>query len=111
MTTLAFLTPLSGPANHVPRSPLRLMWFLAALCLAALLFHLRKLRMDPARRLGYACAGMLLFACLAVGMAGCGGNGGGGGGITPHNDSITAVYSGDATYAGSTSAAVTISVH
>ena len=31
-------------------------------------------------------------------------------GNTPHSDSITGVYSGDGTYAGSTSAAVTISV-
>jgi hypothetical protein len=77
------------------------------LILASLLLGLGRMRVVPLTRgLGYACAGALLLACLAAGIAG----GGGGGGATPHTDSITAVYSGDGTYAGSTAAAVTISV-
>lgn len=64
------------------------------------------------KRLGYAAAGLLLFACLAAGFAGCGGGSssstGGGGGS--HTDSITAVYSGDANYAGSTATAVSVTV-
>jgi hypothetical protein len=60
---------------------------------------------------GYAFAGALLIVCLAVGIAGCSGVKSSSGGTTPHSDSITAVYSGDATYAVSTSAAVSVSVH
>jgi hypothetical protein len=53
----------------------------------------------------------LLLAGLVAGLAaGCGGGYGGGGGGGTHYDSITAVYSGDATYAGSTSSAITITV-
>jgi hypothetical protein len=114
MTTLSLLTPPSG-SNRAPGSPFGPMWIVAGLLLAAILLGLSRLRVAPlTRRLGYACTGALLFACLAAGIAGCGGGsssgGGGGGGTTPHTDTITAVYSGDATYAGSTSAAVSISV-
>jgi hypothetical protein len=101
--------------NQVPRFPVGLMWIAAGILLAAFVFALGQLRLTPAAtRLGYACAGALMLACLVAGIAGCGGSGssggGGGGGTTPHTDSITAVYSGDGTYAGSTSAAVSISV-
>jgi hypothetical protein len=111
MTTLALLTP-RGPANGIRNTPIAPMWIVGGLMLALLLLSLARMRVAPlTRRLGYACAGALLFACLAAGIAGCGGGGGGGGGgTTPHTDSITAVYGGDGTYAGSTSAAVTISV-
>jgi hypothetical protein len=51
---------------------------------------------------------LLLLAGLVASLAGCGSGYGGGGGV--HYDSITAVYSGDATYAGSTSPAITITV-
>jgi Pro-kumamolisin, activation domain/Bacterial Ig-like domain (group 3) len=117
MTTLALLAPPSEPLNQVPRLPVGLMWIVTGLLLAAFLSGLSRLRRTTAAaatRLGYACAGALLLACLIAGIAGCGGSGssggGGGGGTTPHTDSITAVYSGDGTYAGSTSAAVSISV-
>ncbi|MBA0087721.1 MAG: Ig-like domain repeat protein [Acidobacteria bacterium Pan2503] len=64
----------------------------------------------PYRR-AYVCASLLLLAGLVAGLAaGCGGGYGGGGGGGPHYDSITAVYGGDATYAGSTSPAITITV-
>jgi len=112
MTTLSLLTPPSEP-NRPPGLPFAPTWIVAGLLLAAILLGASRLRATPvARRLGYACAGTLLFACLAAGIAGCGGGGSssGGGGTTPHTDSITAVYSGDGTYASSTSAAVSISV-
>jgi Pro-kumamolisin, activation domain/Bacterial Ig-like domain (group 3) len=115
MTTLALLTPPVAPANRIPNLPVGPMWLVAGLLLAAFMFSLRYPRFAPwTRRLGYACAGALLLACVVAGIAGCGGggssSGGGGGGTTPHSDSITGVYSGDGTYAASTSAAVTISV-
>ncbi len=114
MTTLALLTPPVAPANRIPNLPVGPMWFVAVLLLAAFMLSLRYPRFAPwTRRLGYACAGAVLLACVVAGIAGCGGggsSGGGGGGTTPHSDSITGVYSGDGTYAASTSAAVTISV-
>jgi len=74
-----------------------------------LLLFLVSLRHIPAAyRRAYACAVLLLLVGLAAGLGGCGGYGGGGGGV--HYDSITAVYSGDATYAGSTSSAITVTV-
>ena len=114
MTTLALLTPPVAPANRIRNLPVGPMWFVAGLLLAAFMLSLRYPRFAPwTRRLGYTFAGALLLACVAAGIAGCGGGGsssGGGGGTTPHSDSITGVYSGDANYAGSTSAAVTISI-
>jgi hypothetical protein len=108
MTTLALLTPRFGPANGSRNKPIAPLWIVGGGMLALLLLGLAQMRVAPlTRRLGYACAGALLLACLAAGIAGCGG---GGGGTTPHTDTITAVYGGDGTYAGSTSAAVTISV-
>jgi hypothetical protein len=73
-------------------------------------------RLSMGKRIGYAAAGLVLFACVAAGIAGCSGtssgsNGSGGGsGSGPHTDSITAVYSGDTNYTGSTSAATTVTV-
>jgi hypothetical protein len=113
MTTLALLTPPVAPANRIRNLPVRPIWFVAGLLLVAFMLSLRYPRFAPwTRSLGYACAGALLLACVVGGIAGCGGggSGGGGGGTTPHSDSITGVYSGDGSYAGSTSAAVTISV-
>ena len=78
--------------------------------LALLLLLLLNLKRVPARyRRVYACAGVLLLAGLVVGLAiGCGS--GGSSGPPPHTDSITGVYSGDSTYAGSTSGPVSITV-
>ena len=75
-----------------------------------LLLLLLKWRRVPARyRRVYSSACLLLLAGLVAGMAtGCGKNYGGGGGT--HYDSITAVYSGDSNYSGSTSAAVQVTV-
>jgi hypothetical protein len=111
MTTLAFLAPPAGP-NRTP-SIRGLPWLLPAglvllVLLVLLLLGLKRVP-KPYRR-AYACASLLLLAGLVAGLAaGCGGYSSGGGG-GPHYDSITAVYSGDATYAGSTSSAITITV-
>jgi hypothetical protein len=95
------------------------MWIAAGLALLFFLLaqHSRSFARDKAAplqrkwaRLGYVAAGLLLLACFAAGMAGCSGSGGGGGG-GGHTDSITAVYSGDANYMGSTSAAAGVTVH
>jgi hypothetical protein len=109
-TTLSFLPPslVRGPRN-TPNVPLRPVYILTALLFLAYLLSLRMA--SPAKRLRYAYFGVMVFACLAIGIAGCGGGSSGGGGVTPHNDSITGVYSGDATYNGSTSSAVSISIH
>ena len=114
MTTLALLAPPARPSNRAPNLQIGPMWIAFGLLLAAILLRLGRLQAAPrTRRLSYAGAGALLFVCLAAGIAGCGGSGsssGGGGGTMPHSDSITGVYSGDANYGGSTSAAVTISI-
>jgi hypothetical protein len=105
-TTLAFLTPPPAP-NRIPGIRVQPVLFIVALVLVILL--LIGLYQVPARyRRAYACAGFLLLLGFAVGMAGCSSGYGGGGQV--HYDSITAVYSGDATYAGSTSPALTITV-
>jgi hypothetical protein len=84
------------------------MWITALALLLAFLLILK--RLPVARRRGYAYAGLLLFACLAVGIAGCSGMKTAST-VTPHTDSITAVYSGDTNFAKSTSTAVSISIH
>ncbi|HEX8880625.1 MAG TPA: hypothetical protein VF749_11375, partial [Candidatus Acidoferrum sp.] len=109
MTTLAFLAPPAGP-NRIP-SIRGVPWLLPAGLVLLVLLLLGLKRVPRAYRRAYACASLLLLAGLVAGLAaGCGGGYGGGGGGGPHYDSITAVYSGDATYAGSTSAAITITV-
>jgi subtilase family serine protease len=104
-TTLAFLAPLSGP-NQVPTLRFLPLGFVAYASLLLLLLGLKRVP-APYRR-ACACAAFLLLVSLMAGLAGCGGSGGGGGG--GHTDSITAVYSGDATYAGSTSPAISITI-
>ena len=100
--------PRSNP-NSPPTPPITPLYIVAVLALLAVLISRRH---DPAaRRVGYACAALLLFACVSIALAGCGG---GGSTTTPpptsRTASITAVYSGDATYKGSTSAAATITI-
>jgi hypothetical protein len=80
---------------------------LLALLLLALAQQAARLQRKWAR-LGYAAAGLLLFAAAIAGCSGAkSGGGGGGGGRT---DSITAAYSGDANYNASTSPATAITV-
>lgn len=104
--TLSFLAPPIVP-KRIPN--LRVPWtVLIGLALLLLLF-LNSRRVPARYRGAYLYAGVLLLAALVAGLAtACGGYGGGGGGV--HYDTITAVYSGDATYGTSTSAAVTITV-
>jgi hypothetical protein len=78
-----------------------------------IMFLAMQRRRPASKRLGYAAAGLVLLACVVAGFAGCSGasNGSGsGGGGGSHTDSITAVYSGDVNYAGSTSTAVTVAI-
>jgi pro-kumamolisin-like protein len=106
-TALSMLAPPAAPHN------IRFLWRpigIVGLLLLILLLLSRRVLPAPKRR--YAYAGLVLFACIAAGIAGCSSsNGGGGGGGGGHTDNITATYSGDANYATSTSAAVPITVH
>jgi hypothetical protein len=115
-TSLSQLVPLGRPQPRL-RIPFVPLWILAAfaILILALAQHAASLqRRQPrlGRRLGYAAVGLLLFAFLAAGFAGCSGSksssGGGGGGS--HTDSITAAYSGDTNYSGSTATAVSVTI-
>ncbi len=113
-TALSNLLPdLIKPANRKPRVPPAAPLALASFILALLLYLVIRRSNAPVRRgLAYAFACTLIFVGIAAGFEGCGGSSstGGGGGGTSHVDSITAVYSGDTIYAGSTSAAVAVTV-
>jgi hypothetical protein len=106
-TTLSFLAPPAEP-RQIPRLPIMPIWIAAWVLFLAFLLSLKQLPL--AKRRGYVYAGLLLFACVAVGIAGCSGMKSTTT-VTPHTDSITAVYSGDTNFATSTSAAVSISIH
>jgi subtilase family serine protease len=109
MTTLAFLAPPAGP-NRIPSFRV-IPWTLPAGFVLLVLLLLGLMRVPRRYRRVYACASLLLLAGLMAGFAaGCGSGYGGGGGGGTHYDSITAVYSGDATYAGSTSPPISITV-
>ncbi len=108
-TALSLLPPTATPFK-APRFRTLPMWLTALALLILFLFALQ--RIAPAKRRVYAYAGLLLFACVAAGIAGCGGGGGGGGGGgNGHVDNVTAVFTtGDANYSGSTSGALGITV-
>ena len=107
MTTLALLTPPEGP-NRIP-NPHVVPWLLPASFVLLVLLLLGLKRVPRPYRRVYACTSLLLLAGLVAGLAaGCSSGSGGGGGT--HFDNITAVYSGDATYAGSTSPPLAITV-
>jgi hypothetical protein len=106
-TALSLLAPPAEP-RQIPRLPMTSMWITAWAMLLAFLLTLK--RLPTAKRRGYAYVGFLLFACIAAGIAGCSGMKTSTG-VTPHTDSITGVYSGDTTFATSTSSAVSISIH
>jgi len=88
------------------------LWMAAGLAILFLILAQQAARLQRKwARLGYAAAGLLLFAWLAAGIAGCSGSGSsGGGGGGGRTDSITAVYGGDANYTGSTSPATAITL-
>jgi hypothetical protein len=73
--------------------------------LSAVLFAVGWRWMPEKRRRTYTYAGFVVFALLAVTIAGCGGGGGGGG----HTVTIKANYVGDTNYAAS-SGSTTITV-
>jgi len=107
-TALSELVPLAKPRTR-PQVPVLPLGIVSVLLIA---FLAVQRRLSIGQRLGYALAGLILFASVAAGIAGCsgsgGGGGGGGGGL--HTDSITAVYGGDANYTGSTSSAVPVTI-
>lgn len=102
------LAVLYLPPSRTPRIPYirTVPLLLLAMCLTLLLLALRW--MPRHKRRVYAYAGLGAFLLLAGGFAGCGSSGGGG--SNSHSDSITAKYSGDTNYAGSTSAAATVTI-
>jgi hypothetical protein len=107
MTTLALLTPPAGP-NRIP-NPHVVPWLLPASFVLLVLLLLGLKRVPRPYRRVYACTSLLVLAGLVAGLAaGCSSGSAGGGGT--HFDNITAVYSGDATYAGSTSPPLAITV-
>jgi subtilase family serine protease len=117
-TTLSQIVPFSRPQPplRIPAVPL---WMIALLAIVVFALAQHAARLQPrwprlGKRLGYVAAALLLFVFLAAGFAGCSNssssssNGGGTGGS--HTDSITAVYSGDTNYTGSTATAVSVTV-
>ena len=107
-TTLAFLVPPSGP-QRMPTLHVQPIFLVLAVVLL-ILFILGLPRMPGRYRRAYASIVFLLLVGCALGMVACGGGYGGGGTGGVHYDTITAVYSGDTTYAGSTSPSITITV-
>jgi hypothetical protein len=106
-TALSELVPFAKPRTR-PQVPVLPLGIVSVLLIALLAMQRR---LSFGKRLGYALAGLILFAGVAAGVAGCSGSGGGGGGGGgSHTDSITAVYGGDANYTGSTSSAVPVTV-
>jgi len=104
-TTLSQFVPPTQPRTR-PQIPVLPVGGIVSVLLIMFLAMQRRLSMS--KRLGYAASGLVLLACVAAGFAGCSGSGSGGGGS--HTDSITAAYSGDANYAGSTATAVTVAI-
>jgi hypothetical protein len=105
-TALSQFTPLAQPRTR-PQVPVLPVGIVSVLLIA---FLVMQRRLSIGKRVGYAAAGLILFACIAAGIAGCSGSGSSGGGTKSHTDSITAVYSGDANYTGSTSSAATVTI-
>ena len=103
-TTLSFMAPPAVP-NRFPNFRYQPVLLTALVLLLLLLLSLK--RIPPTHRRGFAYVSLLLLVYLLAGAAGCSGSGGGTGG---RSASITAVYSGDANYATSTSAAVSIAI-
>jgi hypothetical protein len=105
-TALSEFIPVGTPGLR-PSVPVLLLGMIASLLIV---FLAMQRRLSVGRRMGYAVAGLLMLACLAAGFAGCSGSSGSSGGGKTHTDSITAVYSGDTNYGGSTSPAATVTI-
>lgn len=108
-TTLSVLMPPGTDSRRRLSPPWAPMLLLASL---AVCFAYLATRIAPTRQRRYAYATIILLIAGAISFAGCGGGsgGGGGGGGGGHTDSITAKYSGDTNYSGSTSTAVSITI-
>ena len=105
-TTLSALPPGFLVDSRPRNTPLTIVTCLAAaLAFASFLLAARM----PVRRRRYTFAGVAFFLVAAAALVGCSGSGssGGGGGS---GRSITATYSGDSNYAGSTSSSISITV-
>jgi subtilase family serine protease len=102
-TAISALYPAPQSRPRPPVVPIVLL----ALSIATFLAVMRW--MPQSRKCAYAYAGVIAFALLAAGIAGCGGGGGGstGGGSTR---AIKATYAGDTNYSTSTSASITITL-
>jgi hypothetical protein len=85
--------PERGPG---PRGKPVIPWIMALA--SAVLFALGWRWIPAGRRRAYAYAGLIAFALLAAGIAGCGGGGSGSSGSGPGTRTINAVYPGDANY-------------
>ena len=108
LTTALSAVPPGIIDARPPKTPYVILARLAA-ALALIAFMLSMIL--AARRKPYAYAGVAFFLIAAAVLAGCGGgsssSSGGGGGSSR---SITAKYSGDTNYAGSTSTAITVTI-
>ena len=103
-TTLSFMTPPSGPSRF-PNFRYQPVFLTALLLLVAFLFFVNKVSPTYRRRFTYVSLLLLVFVLTA--LAGCSGPGSGSGRI----DNITAVYSGDTNYTGSTSPATPVTIN
>ncbi len=114
MTALSSAPPSVGsPSNRRPEVPVAPLTFVSSVLAMLLILSFSRTGVPARRRLVYAFACVLAMAGIAAGIAGCGGStssNSGGGSPTTHVDSITAVYGGDSTYIGSTSAATGVTV-
>jgi hypothetical protein len=104
-TALSEFVPPAQPRTR-PQIPVLPLGLVSVLLIA---FLAMQRRLSVGKRVGYAAAGVVLFASVAAGMAGCSGTKSSAA-PSPRTASITAVYSGDANYAGSTSAATTVTI-
>ena len=105
-TITTAISALYPPPTAEPGTPWMPAVPLAIVALCAALYLVGMRWMPEQRRRAYAYAGLLGFALLAAGIAGCGGSsntsgGGGSSGSGPGTRTINAVYSGDTNYAAS----------
>jgi len=102
-TPLSFMTPPSGPSRF-PNFRYQPVFLTALLLLFVLLFFVNKV--SPTQRGRFTYVSLLLLVFVLAGLAGCSGHGASG-----RIDSITAVYTGDTNYTGSTSAATPVTIN
>jgi subtilase family serine protease len=95
-TTISSLPPMSPGNRRTPRVP---VLPITALAFAAILYLAFVQRMQQSRQRTLTYAGLLLFALVVAGVAGCGGGGSSSGGS--HIVTINASYTGDTNYTAS----------